>query len=100
MTEPYLEYVDRPAPRTLAEPPVPAPDPAPPWGTPALMLAGAGVLLVGFALLGTANFVADQFARAAWLGWVTAGVGAVGFGLVGTGIWRELRRRAGPGPVS
>ena len=75
----------------IAEPPPPAPEPSPPWGTPALMLAGTGVLLLGFALLGTANFVADQFARAAWLGWVTAGVGAAGFGLVGTGLWRELR---------
>ena len=49
------------------------------------MLAG------GFAVLGTANFVADQFARSAWLGWLTAAVAAAGFGLAGAGLWRELR---------
>ena len=45
----------------------------------------------GLAVLGAANFVADQFTRAIWLGWVTAGVAAVGFGLAGAGVWREIR---------
>jgi putative membrane protein len=65
--------------------------PVPSTSTPTLMLAGAVILATGFALLGAANFVADQFARAAWLGWLTAAVAAAGFGLVGAGIWRELR---------
>ena len=61
------------------------------WGTAALASAGVGVLALGFALLGTGNFVADQFARAAWLGWLTLAVACAGFGLLGTGLWRELR---------
>ncbi len=86
-----IEYEDVDAPRLEESALPPVPDPAPPWGTPALMLAGTAVLALGFALLGAANFIADQFARAAWLGWVTAAVAASGFGLLGTGIWRELR---------
>ncbi len=92
MTRPRIEYVDEAAPRLEAEPLILVADVPPPrWGTPALMLAGAAVLAFGFAALGAANFVADQFARAAWLGWVTAGVAAAGAGLVGAGVWRELR---------
>jgi putative membrane protein len=88
---PRLEYETVDTPRMAVDPPI-APDaPAPRLGTPALMLAGATILASGFALLGAANFVADQFARAAWLGWLTAAVAASGFGLVGAGIWRELR---------
>jgi putative membrane protein len=86
-----IEYEDHDAPR-LEEAPAPLPpDPAAPWGTPALMLAGAVVLALGFALLGAGNFVADQFARAAWLGWITLGIAAAGFGLLGAGVWREIR---------
>ena len=87
---PRIEYVEADAPRLEAEVvPVEAAVAAP-WGTAALMLAGAVVLAVGFAALGAANFVADQFGRAVWLGWVTAGVAAAGFGLLGAGVWREL----------
>lgn len=56
-----------------------------------LLLAGSLVLLLGTVALGLAGFAADQFARAAWLGWATVGVGVAGFGLVGAGLWRELR---------
>lgn len=90
MIRPRIEYVEEDAPRLEAEPAL-VTDMAPPTGTPALMLAGLAVLAVGFAALGAANFVADQFARAVWLGWVTAGVAASGFGLVGAGVWREMR---------
>ena len=91
--EPYLEYVDATPPRLLPVPVAEAlpPDPSPRHGTPALVLAGCAVLAAGFTILGAANFVADQFARATWLGWLTAAVAATGFGLAGTGIWRELR---------
>ena len=90
MIRPRIEYVDADAPRLEAEP-VLLPDAPPPrTGTATLMLAGAAVLAAGFASLGAANFVADQFARAMWLGWVTAGVAAAGCGLVGAGVWREL----------
>lgn len=60
-------------------------------GFGALGLAGAAVLVVGLAGLQVGNFVADQFARAALLGWATLGVAAAGFGLIGAGVWRELR---------
>jgi uncharacterized membrane protein YcjF (UPF0283 family) len=53
--------------------------------------AGICVLGVGFAALQSANFVAAQFERGPWLGGITLGVALAGFGLIGTGIWRELR---------
>ena len=96
MIPPRIEYEEVDAPRLAADPLVFAPgafaaDKAPRLGTPALVLSGAAVLMLGFAGLGAANFVADQFARAIWLGWVTAGVAVAGFGLMGAGVWRELR---------
>jgi putative membrane protein len=59
----------------------------------ALTLAAAGlaVLLVGLSVLGVANFVTDQFARADWLGWVTLAVALLGFGLIARALLRELR---------
>lgn len=91
MIRPRIEYVEADAPRLEAEAVVAVPDSPPPrTGTATLMLAGAAVLAVGFAGLGAANFVADQFARAVWLGWVTAGIAVAGFGLAGAGVWREL----------
>jgi len=56
-----------------------------------LLAGGASVLVLGLALLGTLTFVLDQFARSPVLGGLTAAVAAVGFGLLGVGIWRELR---------
>ena len=94
MTEPFLEYIDDVPPR-LRDDALPmvamAPELPPRWGTAALVLAGFTLLAVGFAALGAANFVADQFARALWLGWLTAAVAVLGFALVGAGVWRELR---------
>ncbi len=89
--EPFFELEAQPAPRLEPDPLVIPTNPAPPASTPALMLAGATVLLAGFAGLGAVNFIVDQFARSAVLGWLTAGVAAAGFGLVGAGLWRELR---------
>jgi putative membrane protein len=60
-------------------------------GTLRLVLEGAGVLVLGFAALGSANFVLAQFERSAALGWLTLAVALGGFGLIGLGIWRELR---------
>jgi uncharacterized membrane protein YcjF (UPF0283 family) len=60
-------------------------------GTLRLVLSGALVLALGFAALGSANFVAAQFAQSPALGWLTLGVAAAGFGLIGAGIWREVR---------
>ena len=66
-----------------------APDRGP--GTIPLVLGGVGLLAVGLSALGTINFVLDQFARSPALGILTAAIGLAGFGLVGAGIWRELR---------
>jgi putative membrane protein len=91
---PRIEAEAFPAPRLEAEMPLPALRagvPAAERGTLRLALAGAGVLILGFALLGSANFVAAQFDRSAALGWLTLGVAVLGFGLIGAGIWRELR---------
>ena len=70
-------------------PPV-APRPAG-WSGLGRLAAGAAVLGLGLAALDAANFVADQFARGATLGWITAGVVAAGFGLIASAGWRELR---------
>ena len=61
------------------------------WSSLALLGAGAAVLVLGFSLLEAANFVAAQFTRAAWLGWLTLVVAAGGFGLVFLAMWREVR---------
>lgn len=88
--QPRIEFEAEAAPRLVEDAPL-IEVPTPRWGTGALMLSGVAVLAVGFAVLGAVNFVADQFARSAWLGWMSAGVAALGFGLVGAGVWRELR---------
>jgi uncharacterized membrane protein YcjF (UPF0283 family) len=90
---PRIEAEPDPAPRLDVAMPVAVWPAAPPAGrgTLTLALTGAGVLGLGFALLGSANFVAAQFDRAAWLGWLTLGVAVAGFGLIGAGLWRELR---------
>ncbi|NMJ39878.1 DUF697 domain-containing protein [Roseomonas sp. JC162] len=69
-------------------PPMP---PARGWSTMALIGLGAAVLVLGFSLLEAGNFVAAQFAQAAWLGWLTLAVATAGFGLVFAAIGRELR---------
>ncbi len=89
--EPFFELEEQSAPRLEPEPITLALDPAPRYGTPALALGGVSVLAIGFAALGAGNFVADEFARAAWLGWVTLAVTVAGFGLLFAGLWRELR---------
>lgn len=91
MIGPRLEYETVETPRMELDLPLVADDPAPRWGTGALMLGGAMVLAVGIAGLGAANFVADQFARATWLGILTLVIVLAGFALLGAGIWRELR---------
>ena len=65
-------------------------DPAPRASGFMLALAGVAVLAIGLAALQTANFVAIQFDRAAWLGWLTLAVAVLGFGLLLAAVWREL----------
>ncbi len=91
--EPRIELEEEPAARL--EPSLPAvvatADAAPRAGTAALALLGVAVLALGLAGLSVGNFVADQFGRAAWLGWATLGVAGAGFGLIGAGLLREVR---------
>ena len=61
------------------------------WSSLGLAGIGLAVLVLGFSLIGAGNFVAAQFAQAAWLGWVTLAVAVAGFGLVFAGIAREVR---------
>jgi putative membrane protein len=56
-----------------------------------LAAAGLAVLLVGLSALDVANFVAEQFERAAWLGWLTLAVAVGGYGLIAWAFLRELR---------
>lgn len=88
---PRIEPEDVPAPRLEAEPAPVVPVPRRGTGTLSLVLAGVAVLAFGLAALETANFVAAEFARSAVLGCLTLAVAIAGFGLVGAGVWRELR---------
>jgi putative membrane protein len=88
---PRFEREETPATRleVAALPPPELPGRGP--GTLALLASGAGVLVLGLAGLQAGNFVAAQFARGPALGWLTLAVAVSGFGLIGAGIWRELR---------
>ncbi len=88
---PRIEAEDLPAPR-LEPVPLPAdPRPRTRVGMPTLAASGLAVLVFGLAGLETGNFIADEFARSAILGWAALGVAATGFGLVGLGFWREFK---------
>jgi putative membrane protein len=87
---PRFELEDIPMPRMEPEPLPAAQEPRGGVGSAAFLLAGVGVLGIGLAVLATGNFVADQFARGAALGWATLAVAGTGFGLLGAGVWREL----------
>ena len=90
---PRVLIEDATAPRLEPELPVALPnlDSAPPARAAALALAGVSVLVVGLAALQTGNFVAGQFDRAAWLGWLTLAVAVTGFGLMIAAVAGELR---------
>jgi putative membrane protein len=88
---PRIEAEELPAPRLEALPDLPDPAPRQSLSMPALVGAGAAVLVVGLSGLETSNFVADEFARGAPLGWASLGVAVSGFGLVTAGFWREAR---------
>ncbi len=59
-------------------------------GTLGLVAWGAGVLIAGLSALSIGNFIADEFTRAQWLGWLTSGVAATGAALIAAAFWREL----------
>lgn len=91
LPRPRIELEPLPAPRLEPTELVPVAEPSREIGTIRLVLGGVGVLAVGLAALGTANFVAAQFVRSAGLGWLTLAVAVGGFGLIGAAIWREVR---------
>ena len=71
--------------------PIDLPKPRRRWSAMTLAASGVAVLLVGLSALDVANFVADQFARGAWLGWTTLAVAIAGYGLIAWAFLRELR---------
>ncbi len=71
--------------------PLAPPRPQRRWSALTLAASGLAVLGIGLSALDAANFVADQFARATWLGWVTLAVVLLGYGLVAWAFLRELR---------
>ncbi len=75
----------------LAEPDEPAPALPRRRGTAWLALSGSCVLAVGLAVLWTAGFVQDQFARSTTLGVLTLAVAVAGFGLLMLALVGELR---------
>src|SRR5690348_8783285 len=61
------------------------------WSGLGRATAGIAVLVLGLSALGVANFVLDQFQRGAVQGWLTLAVAVLGFGLIGSAGWAELR---------
>jgi putative membrane protein len=61
------------------------------WSALAIAASGLAVLILGLSALDAANFVADQFERATWLGIVTLAVVLAGYGLIAWAMLRELR---------
>jgi putative membrane protein len=92
MREPRLLVEDATGPRLDPLMPVAeaAGDPPPRASGLMLALAGVAVLAIGLAALQTGDFVAAQFDRAAWLGWLTLAIAILGFGLLLAAIWREV----------
>jgi putative membrane protein len=92
---PRIEREDFTSPRldfSVAAPLVPVESPKPPVpGSLAPILGGGAVLAVGLGAVSAAGFVADQFQRGPVAGGIAAGIAVIGFGLVGLGLWRELR---------
>jgi putative membrane protein len=70
--------------------PVVMPTKASDRGTLEMVGWGLGVLVVGLSGLSIGNFVADQFTRAAWLGWTTLVIAVSGASLIGAAAWREI----------
>ncbi len=92
MTAPRFELENQPIARL--EPTLAAPLPTRPVGssrTLSLIAGGLALLVLEGALVWTGDMVAGMFARDAALGWAALGGAVAGFGLIGAGVWRELR---------
>lgn len=60
------------------------------WSAVSLAAGGIGVLLLGLSAIDVGGYVADQFTRAPWLGWLTLGVATAGYGLIAAAIKETL----------
>ncbi len=87
--KPFLVTEDLPAPRLESAALVPEKPERKGASTPALVASGVMVLLLGLSGLEIWNFVADEFARAAVLGWASVAIASAGIGLIGGGLLRE-----------
>ena len=67
------------------------PPPSPGLSNLSLIAIGVAALLLGFSGLAAGNYVAEQFARAVWLGWLTLAVALAGFGTLLWAVVREFR---------
>jgi len=65
--------------------------PAAGLSTLSLLAIGVASLILGLSALAAGNFVAEQFARAEWLGWLTLLVATGGFGTILWAVVREFR---------
>ncbi|HEY8611836.1 MAG TPA: DUF697 domain-containing protein [Roseomonas sp.] len=61
------------------------------FSTLSLLAIGVSALILGFSALAAGNYVAEQFARSAWLGWLTLVVALGGFGAILWAVVREFR---------
>lgn len=65
--------------------------PATGFSTLSLLAIGVAALILGFSGLAAGNYVAEQFARSAWLGWLTLAIALAGFGTIAWALIREFR---------
>ncbi|MBP0445706.1 DUF697 domain-containing protein [Roseomonas sp. SSH11] len=64
---------------------------SPGLSTLSLLAIGIAILILGFSALAAGNYVAEQFARSAWLGWLTLALALAGFGAIFWAAYREFR---------
>ena len=88
---PRIETEDLPAPRLEALPVLADPTPRGAMGMPALVGAGAAVLVLGLSGLEIGNFVSDEFARSEALGLSALAIAGTGVGLAASGFLKEAR---------
>jgi putative membrane protein len=89
--EPRIEREEALSLRLEPEPQLPAVIEREKVGSLALTASGIGVLGVSAAGLGAVHIIAGAFVISALLGWTSVAMTSLGLGLIGAGVWRELR---------
>ncbi|WP_426957699.1 DUF697 domain-containing protein [Muricoccus radiodurans] len=69
----------------------PVPVPAAGLSTASLVAIGVATLIFGFSAMAAGGYVADQFNRSTWLGWLALLIAVAGFGAILAGVAREFR---------